>query len=273
MEIENMSKKNLPTDNTPKETKENILVFVEDARKMNLSEFLIKFIPPAWTLIFDDMKDEVMDAGETIQSDLNKDGVKLVPNIEDIYNAFVSTPPDDIKVVIIGMDPYFKIHKGIPSATGRCFECRQGMPIEKSLQHIFSVCHKTINGFQKPKHGDLTKWAQQGVLLLNSSLTTRAEKAGAHLGAWRFLPEKLLRYFGEKKKNVVYMLWGRDAQAFEEFIPTHRNLILKSSHPVARGNYNTFLGSDKRDTPPMDHFNEANKYLEECGRDKIDWIL
>ena len=241
------------------------IVPLRTIKNMSLKEFLINFIPPAWNLIFQEMIDELEDAGLTVQHDINNSRIQLVPNKEDIYNAFVSTPPDDIKVVIIGMDPYYKVHRGKPSATGRCFECHKGMPIEKSLQQIFSVCCKTIKGFNKPTCGDLSKWAEQGVFLLNAALTTRAGKSGQHLGAWMFLPEKILKYLGEKKKNIVYMFWGKDAQNFVEFIPTHRNKILTSSHPVAWGKSNTFLDSN--------HFNEANDYFEDIGRKQIDWIL
>ncbi len=255
------------------EDKENSMVLLEKVRNMTLGKFLIDFIPPAWSLIFSGMRDELRDAGTTIEEDINKTGKKLVPNVENIYNSFVSVTPDNIKVVIIGMDPYYKVHKDVPSATGRCFECRKGMPIEKSLQHIFSVCYSMIEGFKKPKSGDLSKWVEQGVLLMNASLTTREGKSGAHLGAWMFFPEKIFRYLGEKKKHIVYMMWGRDAQNFKEHIPEHRNLILTCSHPVAWGKSNTFLGNKKEGIPPMNHFNEANEYLKEKGRETVDWIL
>lgn len=245
---------------------ENVrLVPYEDIDGIVWQEALTKFIPPAWSEVFLDMYDELKDAGKTIQADLDKSGIRIVPRKCDIYSAFISTPPDNVKVVILGMDPYLQVYNGIPTATGRSFECRAGNTIEKSLQNIFLVCGKTIKNFGSPRSGDLTKWAEQGVLLLNTALTTRQSKSGMHIGIWGFFPEKIIKYLGEKKQNIVYMLWGKNAMEYSEYIPKHKNLLLTTSHPVARGHANTFFDCN--------HFNQANEYLIANNREPIDWRL
>lgn len=242
---------------------DNALISIQTIRTMKIEEVILKIIPAAWTLLFETMLDELEHAGKIIENDL-KDK-RLLPDIEDIYNSFVYVSPDNVKVVILGMDPYLQIYNGVPVATGRSFECRADLPIERSLSNILTVCFKTIEGFKRPKNGDLSKWVEQGVLLLNTALTTKEKKSGAHIGPWSFFPEKVIRFLGEKKKNIVYMFWGKDAGEFIKFVPERRNLVLTASHPVARGHTNTFLDCD--------HFNEANKYLEKNGRIPINWIL
>ena len=175
------------------------------------------------------------------------------------------TPWSQVKVVIIGQDPYFQVEKGVPSATGCSFECRPGDPIRQSLKNILLVLAKTIPGFKFPDSGDLTKWATQGVLMANACPTVEAGKPGSHKIIWKFFMLRVLQFLSKKRKNVVYMLWGRDAQSYRTAITTSTNFILEASHPVAQGKSNDFL--------TCDHFNQCNRHLEATEQSPIDWTL
>lgn len=224
-----------------------------------------RLVPLGWMELFQDYTAELEDAGKVLKKLVEERGIVICPKPYNIFRAFTLTPWWDVKVVIIGQDPYYQVENNIPSATGCSFECRQGDPIRQSLKNIFLVLAKTVPGFKFPDSGDLSKWAEQGVLLANATPTTEMNVPGAHKAIWKFFMLRVLQFLSKKKKNVVYMLWGRDAQSYRDAISTSFNYILEASHPVAQGRNNDFL--------TCDHFNQCNRHLESTGQKPINWLL
>ena len=178
-----------------------------------------------------------------------------------IFNAFQHTPFDQVKVVILGQDPYH----GKGQAHGLCFSVPQGIPAPPSLLNIFKELHSDL-GIPVPGHGNLEKWADQGVLLLNATLTVRGSQAGSHQKkGWEPFTNRVIERISELKTGVVFLLWGRYAQAKESLVNGDKHLILKSAHPSPLSAYNGFLGCR--------HFSRTNDYLKQLGMTEIDWTL
>jgi uracil-DNA glycosylase len=232
---------------------------------INLPKLMVAMIPLGWRELFNNYERELSTVGVVLKRKIMDEKRIVCPSPVNVYRSLILTPWWNVKVVIIGQDPYYQVEDGVPSATGCCFECREGDPIRQSLRNIFTVLTKTVKGFTMPKSGDLTKWAVQGVLLLNASLTTEKGKPNEHKDIWPFFALRILQFLSIKKSNVVYMLWGRDAQCHKNAIAAGKNFILMASHPVAYTNSNTFLNCD--------HFNEANQCLTSSGQTPIDWRL
>ncbi len=184
---------------------------------------------------------------------------RCYPPAKEIFAAFDCTPFDEVKVVIMGQDPYH----GPGQANGLAFSVRKGVQIPPSLRNIFKEVHDDT-GVPIPADGDLTRWARQGVLLLNSSLTVREHEPRSHAGiGWERLTEAAVRNLAEKRDNLVFMLWGSDAIRRGEFIDRSRNLVLTSVHPSPLSASRGFFGNH--------HFSQANKYLVEHGKTPIEW--
>jgi uracil-DNA glycosylase len=178
-----------------------------------------------------------------------------------IFNAFQHTPFDKVKVVLLGQDPYH----GPGQAHGLCFSVPQGIPQPPSLVNIFKELQSDL-GIQVPAHGNLERWADQGVLLINATLTVRAGQAGSHQNrGWETFTNRVIEKISALKSGVVFLLWGRYAQAKETLIDGQKHLILKAAHPSPFSAYNGFFGCR--------HFSKANDYLEKQGFDGIDWKL
>jgi len=178
-----------------------------------------------------------------------------------IFNAFQHTPFQRVKVVILGQDPYH----GKSQAHGLCFSVPQGIKVPPSLVNIFKELHSDL-GIPVPNHGNLEKWANQGVLLLNATLTVRDSQAASHQKkGWETFTNSVIAHVSEQKKGVVFLLWGRYAQAKETLVQQERHLILKSAHPSPLSAYNGFFGCK--------HFSKTNEYLEQHGKSGIDWTL
>ena len=185
----------------------------------------------------------------------------LYPPGRLIFNAFQRTPFDRIKVVILGQDPYH----GKGQAHGLCFSVPQGIPKPPSLVNIFKEPQADI-GIPIPEHGTLDKWADQGVLLINATLTVRDSQAGSHQKhGWETFTNRVIEVVSQEKNGVVFLLWGRFAQAKESLIDSSKHLILKSAHPSPLSAYNGFFGCK--------HFSLTNDYLEKQGIPGIDWAL
>jgi len=185
----------------------------------------------------------------------------LYPPGRLIFNAFQRTPFDRIKVVILGQDPYH----GKGQAHGLCFSVPQGIPKPPSLVNIFKELQADI-GIPIPEHGTLDKWADQGVLLINATLTVRDSQAGSHQKhGWETFTNRVIEVVSQEKNGVVFLLWGRFAQAKESLIDSSKHLILKSAHPSPLSAYNGFFGCK--------HFSLTNDYLEKQGKPGIDWAL
>ena len=176
------------------------------------------------------------------------------------------TSLDDTKVVIIGQDPYFNEHPGKgPEAHGLCFSVRRGIPVPPSLRNILEEVNRSIYNGKKISHdSDLTRWAVQGVLLLNASLTVIARKPNshAHIG-WHKLTDSVIETISKKKKHVVFMLWGAFAQKKSALIDKSKHLVLTTSHPSPLSAHRGFLGSGV--------FAKCNDYLIEKGQNPIKW--
>lgn len=168
-----------------------------------------------------------------------------------IFNAFEQCRWDDLKVVIIGQDPYH----GPNQANGMCFSVNPGVPFPPSLRNIFKEISSEYDS-PLPQNGDLTHWANQGVLLLNATLTVRAAQAGSHQGkGWEIFTDQVIKTIAQKKQNIVYMLWGSFARKKKELIDPNNNLILESPHPSPLSAHRGFFGNN--------HFKKAAAYIED----------
>lgn len=188
-------------------------------------------------------------------------GKTIYPPGSLIFNAFNTTPIDKIKVVIIGQDPYH----GPNQAHGLCFSVQNGVPAPPSLINIFKELHDDI-GMAIPGHGNLTKWAEQGVFLLNASLTVRAGEPMSHSKiGWASFTDTVIKKISDHNKHVVFLLWGKFAQDKKILIDETKHLILKAAHPSPLSAYAGFFGCK--------HFSKANAYLISKGIDPVDWSL
>ena len=178
-----------------------------------------------------------------------------------LFNAFNTTPFSTIKVVILGQDPYH----GHGQAHGLCFSVQNGVPPPPSLMNIFKELQSDI-GIEIPNHGNLTHWAQQGVFLLNASLSVRAGEPMSHSKiGWAEFTDTVIKKISEQKKNVVFLLWGKFAQEKRILIDETKHYILRSVHPSPLSAYAGFFGCK--------HFSKTNEYLVSKGIDPIDWSL
>ena len=176
-----------------------------------------------------------------------------------IFNAFNLCPFDRVKVVIIGQDPYH----GPGQAHGLCFSVNDGIAFPPSLVNIFKEL-KNDMGVEKPASGNLTRWAEQGVLMLNAILTVRAHQAGSHQRqGWETFTDAVIRKLAEEKEHLVFILWGGYAQRKGAFIDRNRHLVLASAHPSPLSAYNGFFGNK--------HFSRTNEYLIAHGEQPIAW--
>lgn len=184
---------------------------------------------------------------------------QVFPAGRNIFRAFDKCPFDRLKVVIIGQDPYH----GVGQANGLCFSVDDGVQYPPSLQNVFKEIHDDI-GSPIPSSGNLDRWAEQGVLLLNAVLTVRAHQAASHAGrGWEQFTDAVVRTIAQRKDGVVYMLWGNYAQRKGQIADPERNLILKSVHPSPLSVYRGFFGCK--------HFSKANDYLIQQGKEPIVW--
>lgn len=186
---------------------------------------------------------------------------RIYPPGSKIFNAFDLTPLSEVKVVIIGQDPYH----GPGQAHGLCFSVPDGIYPPPSLLNIFKELKSDLN-IDPPKSGNLEKWAKQGVLLLNASLTVREAKAGSHQGkGWERFTDAAIKAVSDHCSNVVFILWGNFAQAKAPLIDTNRHFILKGVHPSPLSASRGFFGCK--------HFSQANLLLKEAGYSQINWTL
>ena len=176
-----------------------------------------------------------------------------------IFNAFDLCPFDKVKVVIIGQDPYHEPGQ----AHGLCFSVNEGVPFPPSLRNIFKEISDDL-GKPVPANGDLTRWAQQGVLLLNATLTVRAGQAGSHQGkGWEEFTDAAIRELNSGRDGLVFILWGGYAKKKGAIIDRSRHLVLSSAHPSPLSAYNGFFGNH--------HFSLTNKWLTDHGQTPIEW--
>jgi uracil-DNA glycosylase len=185
----------------------------------------------------------------------------IYPDMYDIYAALHLTGYEDTKAVILGQDPYH----GPGQAHGLSFSVKPGVPAPPSLQNIFKELHDDL-GCYIPNNGYLVKWAEQGVLLLNTVLTVRAHEANSHRGkGWEQFTDRVISLLNEREKPVVFILWGAPAQQKARFIDTSRHCVIRSPHPSPLSAHRGFFGSRP--------FSKANRFLREHGIPEIDWQI
>lgn len=189
------------------------------------------------------------------------DGKRIFPKGSEYFRALDLTPLDDVKVVILGQDPYH----GEGQAHGLCFSVQPGVRTPPSLVNIYKEMEADL-GLPRARHGFLESWARQGVLLLNSVLTVEMGRAASHQGkGWEGFTDAVIRLVAQKDEPVVFLLWGAYAQRKAGFVDPQRHLVLKAAHPSPLSAHNGFLGCR--------HFSQANAFLEAKGRGAIDWRL
>lgn len=183
---------------------------------------------------------------------------KIYPSPKKIFHAFDSCPFNDVKVVIIGQDPYH----GASQANGLCFAVNKDVPLPPSLQNIFKEIKSDLK-IEPQECGDLSRWANQGVLMLNSVLTVKASSPASHRGrGWELFTDATIKVLNQNRKNIVYILWGRYAQEKGKNIDYKNNLVLKSGHPSP---FSAHLFFNKK------HFSKTNDYLKKYNLGEIDW--
>ena len=184
---------------------------------------------------------------------------QIFPPANDLFNAFHFTPLKDVKVVILGQDPYHNVGQ----AHGLCFSVKKGVKIPPSLVNIYRELHDDL-GCEIPQHGELTKWARQGVLMLNTVLTVRAHEANSHRDiGWEEFTDAAIKAVNEQDRPIVFILWGAPAQRKKKMLNNPKHLILEAPHPSPLSAYRGFFGSKP--------FSKANQFLEQNGVEKIDW--
>lgn len=184
---------------------------------------------------------------------------RCFPPAAQIFRAFDICPFDSVRVVIIGQDPYHEPGQ----AQGLCFSVGEGVQIPPSLENIYKELNRDL-GKPIPASGDLTRWAEQGVLLLNATLTVEAHRAGSHQNkGWEELTDAAISALNARRNNLVFMLWGSYAQRKGQYIDRKRHLVLTAPHPSPLSAYRGFIGCG--------HFSAANRYLAEHGLPPIDW--
>lgn len=185
----------------------------------------------------------------------------VFPHMNNIFNALKYTAYEDVKAVILGQDPYH----GEGQAHGLCFSVQKGIQPPPSLKNIFKELNSDL-GIAEPNHGELTAWAKQGVLLLNTVLTVRKGQANSHRGmGWEIFTDKIIELLNVREKPIVFILWGNPAKAKSKLITNPKHYILSTVHPSPLSAYNGFFGCK--------HFSKTNEILHSIGSSPIDWNL
>ena len=186
---------------------------------------------------------------------------RIYPPMEDIFNALRHTPYSDVRAVILGQDPYH----GAGQAHGMCFSVKKGTPPPPSLQNIFKELKADL-GIDPPNHGELTQWADNGVLLLNTVLTVREGQANSHRGmGWEHFTDRVIQLLNERQQPIVFLLWGGNARSKASLITNPQHLVLQCAHPSPLSAYNGFFGCR--------HFSKTNEFLTQHGMQPINWKL
>ncbi len=185
----------------------------------------------------------------------------IYPPMGDIFNALRATPYASVKAVILGQDPYH----GAGQAHGMCFSVKKGVQPPPSLVNIFKELNADL-GVPIPKHGQLTDWAKNGVLLLNTALTVREGQANSHRGmGWEIFTDRVIELLNEREQPIVFLLWGGNARAKKRLITSPQHLVLECAHPSPLSAYNGFFGCR--------HFSKTNEFLKANGISPIDWTI
>jgi uracil-DNA glycosylase len=220
-------------------------------------------IEESWLKVLnDEFEKPYMKSLKAFLQDEKLKGHTVYPKGTDIFNALNHTPFDKVKVVILGQDPYH----GTGQAHGLSFSVQKGVPVPPSLKNIYKELATDVPGFTIPAHGNLTQWADEGVLLLNATLTVRAHEAGSHQNrGWETFTDKIISELSAERTGLVFLLWGRYAQNKAALIDQKKHTIIAAAHPSPFSAYNGFLGSGP--------FSKANAKLIEQGQSPINWQI
>lgn len=215
---------------------------------------------PSWlSLLQGEFEQDYMQQLKQFLRQEKRAGKTIYPAGKNIFNAFNSAPVDEVKVVILGQDPYH----GPGQAHGLCFSVLPGVPFPASLQNIFKEIERDL-GKSRPTDGCLQRWADQGVLLLNATLTVEQGKAGSHQGrGWEQFTDRAIEALSAAREGLVFLLWGSYARKKKALIDTRKHLVLESPHPSPLSAHRGFLGNG--------HFSKANEWLVSRGMEPVDW--
>lgn len=218
---------------------------------------------PGWQKILGhELEKDYMQSLRSFLKQEKESGQQVYPKSADVFNAFSHTPFDKVKVVLLGQDPYH----GSGQAHGLSFSVQKGVAIPPSLRNMYKELATDIPGFKIPSHGDLTAWADQGVLLLNATLTVRAHQAGSHQGkGWEHFTNHVISALSAEKEGLIFLLWGKFAQNKAQLIDGSKHNLLKAAHPSPLSAHNGFLGCR--------HFSKTNEILLAEGQAPIDWQI
>ena len=218
-------------------------------------------MPNRWeNFVFNEQKKEYLLSLKLRLNEELMSGKKIYPPEKEIFRAFELTAPEHTKVIILGQDPYHNFNQ----ANGLCFSVNKKQLFPPSLKNIFKELEDDL-GIKNYKHGDLSSWAKQGVLLMNTSLTVEKGKPGSHLKlGWEQLTDQVIRSFN-KKRNIVFMLWGKLAAKKKKLIDDDKHFILEASHPSPFSCHKGFFGCN--------HFSRCNNFLKTLGKKEINWKI
>lgn len=216
-----------------------------------------------WKQFFErEVKEEYYSKILSFLEERRSQGIDVFPKEDEIFTAFKLTLFENVKVVIIGQDPYHNFNE----AMGLAFSVKDGVKIPPSLRNIYKELSIEYENYLPPLNGDLTLWAKRGVFLINKTLTVEHNKPLSHAKiGWEILTDKVVKELSDKKDSLVFMLWGADARSKADLIDNNRHLILEAAHPSPLSASRGFFGCS--------HFLECNKYLESKGIEPIDWQL
>jgi uracil-DNA glycosylase len=220
-------------------------------------------LEPSWlNVLGNELEKTYMKELKSFLLEEKQKGFTVFPKGTDIFNAFNHTPFDKVKVVILGQDPYH----GQGQAHGLSFSVQKGITVPPSLKNMYKELADEFPDFKIPNHGELTAWADQGVLLLNATLTVRAHEAGSHQKrGWEIFTDFVISSLSEQRNGIVFLLWGKFAQQKEVLIDTNKHFVLKAAHPSPFSAYNGFFGCN--------HFKTANEILVKQGLNEINWQI
>ena len=218
-------------------------------------------MPKRWeNFAFNEQKKEYLLSIKLRLKEELKSGKTIYPPKKEIFKAFELTAPENTKVIILGQDPYYNFNQ----ANGLCFSVNKKQPLPPSLKNIFKELEDDL-GIKNYEHGDLSSWAKQGVLLMNTSLTVEKGKPGSHLKfGWEQLTDQVIRSFNKKMK-IVFVLWGKSAAKKKKLINEDKHFILEASHPSPLSCHKGFFGCN--------HFSKCNNFLKTSGKEEINWQI
>ena len=220
-------------------------------------------LEPSWLKVLEKEFDKAyMKSLKAFLLEEREKGYTIYPERDNIFNAFRHTPFDKVKVVILGQDPYH----GEDQAHGLSFSVKKGIKVPPSLKNIYKELNSDLEDFTTPAHGNLTEWADRGILLLNATLTVRAKEPGSHQGkGWEIFTDTVIAELSTRREGIIFLLWGKYAQNKSVLIDESRHTILKAAHPSPFSAYNGFFGCR--------HFSKTNAVLVQERQLPVDWQI